>query len=420
MGWHVTGRPRRPGADVPDDLPRGAAAAGAREALRRINLRDGKPWLDRGRIQEAVVGARATRHPRLMEANEQGTELLLKGLRWRACPTGTGAASRRSTTSTGSSPSNNTFRVDQPVPGGRARRPGEAVHRAGHGAVRERHPAGGGRVQEPDRRRARWRRRSTSSGATPTSADWVEDNEGNERLFHTNQFLVATCFDEARVGTIGAGAEHYLEWKDTAPDAPAEVAAELGVETAVAARRLLVAGMLRPAHLLDMVRHFTLFKHGRRPDRSRSSARYQQYRAVQRGDRAARTGKTRLRGRRARPARRHHLAHPGLGQEPDDGVPRPQDAHGCPSCAASRSSSSPTARTSSGSSPNGGADRRDGAGRAKHARAEGAPAPSRARGSCSPLIQKYQERDADAGRDDRTARHEPRHRSTGRRDSSRC
>lgn len=39
----------------------------------------------------------------------------------------------------------------------------------------------------------------------------IEDNEGNERLFHTNQFLVATSFDEARVGTIGADMQHYLE-----------------------------------------------------------------------------------------------------------------------------------------------------------------------------------------------------------------
>ena len=26
---------------------------------------------------------------------------------------------------------------------------------------------------------------------------WVDDKEGNERLFHTNQFIVATSFDQA-------------------------------------------------------------------------------------------------------------------------------------------------------------------------------------------------------------------------------
>ena len=30
----------------------------------------------------------------------------------------------------------------------------------------------------------------------------VDDNEGNEPLFHTNQLLIATSFDEARVGRV--------------------------------------------------------------------------------------------------------------------------------------------------------------------------------------------------------------------------
>lgn len=44
----------------------------------------------------------------------------------------------------------------------------------------------------------------------------IEDSEGNERLFHANQALVTTSFDEARAGTIGADLQHFLEWKDTA------------------------------------------------------------------------------------------------------------------------------------------------------------------------------------------------------------
>jgi hypothetical protein len=40
----------------------------------------------------------------------------------------------------------------------------------------------------------------------------VEDNEGNERLFHTNQLLIATSFDEARVGSVGAAFRHYAAW----------------------------------------------------------------------------------------------------------------------------------------------------------------------------------------------------------------
>jgi type I restriction enzyme R subunit len=114
------------------------------------------------------------------------------------------------------------------------------------------------------------------------AAGEIEDNEGNEQLFHTNQFLIATSFDEARIGTISADMQHYLEWKDTAPVPLAEAANELGVGTLanLSSQQKLIAGMLRPAHLLDIVRHFTLFQ----PVDGRTIkivCRYQQFRAVQ-------------------------------------------------------------------------------------------------------------------------------------------
>jgi hypothetical protein len=37
------------------------------------------------------------------------------------------------------------------------------------------------------------------------------ENEGVERLFHTNQLLIASDFFEARAATIGAPPEAYLE-----------------------------------------------------------------------------------------------------------------------------------------------------------------------------------------------------------------
>src|SRR4029077_14472073 len=131
------------------------------------------------------------------------------------------------------------------------------------------------------------------------------DNEGVERLFHTNQLLFASDFFEARAATIGAPPEAYLEWADTSPIPLSTVAEELGVlpklaEAPAAARELaevgpeesercgtplffrksakrpevlragagatlhsqqiLVAGMLRPAHLLDLIRNFTVYQ----------------------------------------------------------------------------------------------------------------------------------------------------------------
>ena len=54
------------------------------------------------------------------------------------------------------------------------------------------------------------------------------ENEGVERLFHTNQLLIASNFFEARAATIGAPPEAYLEWADTSPVPLSTVAEELG------------------------------------------------------------------------------------------------------------------------------------------------------------------------------------------------
>src|SRR5438093_3026853 len=51
-----------------------------RKALRRINLNDhGNEWLDEGRIATAVSAIERIAPPKLMEANQAATELLLKG-----------------------------------------------------------------------------------------------------------------------------------------------------------------------------------------------------------------------------------------------------------------------------------------------------------------------------------------------------
>ena len=49
--------------------------------------------------------------------------------------------------------------------------------------------------------------------------DWVDGEEGVEKLFHYNQLMVGTFFNEARVGTVGCEPSHFLEWKDTEPGA---------------------------------------------------------------------------------------------------------------------------------------------------------------------------------------------------------
>ncbi len=120
----------------------------------------------------------------------------------------------------------------------------------------------------------------------------VEDFEGNEPLFFTNQLLIATSFDEARVGTIGGLFEHFASWKTVAPAREADVAASLGV-TQLSEQQRLVAGMLTRANLLDIVRHFTLFMQTG-GQTIKVACRYQQFRAVNKAIERLQNGKTRL------------------------------------------------------------------------------------------------------------------------------
>lgn len=105
-----------------------------------------------------------------------------------------------------------------------------------------------------------------------------DEEEGVERLFYFNLFLVATTFYEARSATIGARPKHYMEWKDTSPVPTGDIAAQLGVDE-LSSQQTLVAGMLHPDRILDLLRNFVLFtdEDGRT---IKIIARYQQYRAV--------------------------------------------------------------------------------------------------------------------------------------------
>jgi len=70
------------------------------------------------------------------------------------------------------------------------------------------------------------------------------------RLFHGNQFVVATCFDTAKAGTFTSLPEHDAEWKTTPPVPEKDVAADLGVAE-LSSQQRLVAGMLHPERLLN-------------------------------------------------------------------------------------------------------------------------------------------------------------------------
>ena len=122
----------------------------------------------------------------------------------------------------------------------------------------------------------------------------VDLEEGVEHLFHWNQLMVSTCYYGARVATYGADYKHYVEWKDTVPATGAEVLAEIGRPgQKLRSQETLVAGMLRPACLLDILRNFILFQ-VEEGALVKLCPRYQQFRAVQKAVVRLSTGKTRL------------------------------------------------------------------------------------------------------------------------------
>jgi len=112
------------------------------------------------------------------------------------------------------------------------------------------------------------------------------EDEGAERLFHYNQMMVSTHRESAKVATISAKMEHYLEWKDPYP----QTEADLGGSPS--SQELLIAGLFNKRNLLDLIQNFTVFE----PVDGRvikKLARYQQFRAVHKTIERLKTGTAR-------------------------------------------------------------------------------------------------------------------------------
>jgi type I restriction enzyme R subunit len=249
-----------------------------RSSLRRINLNeDGNEWLDEGRINQAISQLTRPQATSLLEINEELTEKLLRGATVEGVDGWDGGRTRTVHFVDWISPDPqerndflvvNQFRVDPP--GGRAPIYVDAVLFV-NGipliVVEAKSPTKPAPITDAI---DQLRRYANQRGAV--------EPEGSEQLFHTNQFVVATSFEEAKVGTFTSLAEHFAQWKTTAPVPETDVEAALGVAR-LSPQQRLVAGMLHPARLLDMVRHFTLFM---QPEERKIKviARYQQYRAV--------------------------------------------------------------------------------------------------------------------------------------------
>jgi type I restriction enzyme R subunit len=309
-------------------------------ALRSLNLRDGQPWLDEARIARAICDLEQAAGHRLMEINQSATELLLKGTVADGLPGWQQGRQQPVRFMDFENLANNDFLVINQfkveLTSGRGHVIPDAVLFV-NGiplAVAEfKSPGLQNPLQEAINQLLRY-----SNQRRDLFPTLYTENEGVERLFHTNQFLIASDFFEARAAAIGAPPEAYLEWADTSPVPMSTVAEELGVlpaspeqeeaahELAIlgpeqaervgtplffrnAERRpselrgdahlhsqqMLVAGMLRPTYLLDLMRNFTVFQQVDGKTR-KVVARYQQFRAVHKAVVRLQEGRTRTQG----------------------------------------------------------------------------------------------------------------------------
>lgn len=310
-------------------------------ALRKLNLHDGEPWLDDVRLGRAIRDLEQAAGHRLMEINQSATELLLKGTVTDGLRDWEQGRPQPVRFIDFENWANNDFLVINQfkveLTSGRGHVIPDAVLFV-NGiplAVAEFKSPG---IQNPLHEAINQLLRYSNQRRELFPTLYTE-NEGVERLFHTNQLLIASNFFEARAATVGAPPEAYLEWADTSPIPMSTMAEELGVlsssseqgeaeqelatlgaeqseragtplffrkpeQRPVAMRnngatlrsqQILVAGMLRPEHLLDLVRNFTVFQQVDGKTR-KVVARYQQFRAIHKAISRLQEGRTRNQG----------------------------------------------------------------------------------------------------------------------------
>jgi type I restriction enzyme, R subunit len=260
LGWTVLeGDKWDPAVTLRDDFRTALIEPRLRAALLALNPGpDGQPWLDDSRVSEAVSALTRPDVGKLIEINERMTERLLEGASVAGLPDWDQGRSQRIKFIDFDHPEINDFlaisqfRLDEP--GGQSHKfvvPDVVLFVNGIplGVIECKSPY----IVDPMAEGINQLRRYANQRDLGLP-------EGNESLFWTNQFVVSTYGDQARVATFTGEPEHYLEWKDPAPLSREELAEHLDKPAGdLTGQELLVAGMLTPATLLDIVRHFTVF-----------------------------------------------------------------------------------------------------------------------------------------------------------------
>ncbi|WP_406342961.1 type I restriction endonuclease subunit R [Streptomyces sp. NBC_00648] len=129
---------------------------------------------------------------------------------------------------------------------------------------------------------------------------------GVPELFAPAQLLIAASGKTAALGTISSEEEHYAVWRSVEPDYAKESALRADLEAARVLRgdaeltpqHKLIAAVLRPRNLLNIIRHYVFelpvkTKEGEPPVTVKAVCRHQQFRAVEKIVRKLRTGRKR-------------------------------------------------------------------------------------------------------------------------------
>jgi type I restriction enzyme R subunit len=234
------------------------------ECLKRLN-----PWLGEDGVRRAVAAVTRVSAVDVMEANESAYTALTYGV---TAPHSEGG--RRQDRNVRffdfDDPSANSFEFARQVATKGARHdiiPDIVVYVNGLplAAIECKSPALADPMGEAIRQFRRYESRDEFAGL------------GAPRLFETAQISIALARDVAKYGTTMTPARQWAEWKDPYPLTFDALAAQLG--RTPTGQDILLAGLLAPANLLDLIRNFVMFEtiDGRR---IKKLARYQQFVAV--------------------------------------------------------------------------------------------------------------------------------------------
>ncbi|WP_422384324.1 type I restriction endonuclease subunit R [Roseibium album] len=234
------------------------------ECLKRLN-----PWLEEDGVRRAVAAVTRVSAVDVMEANEAAYTALTYGV--TAAHTEGGRRQDRTVRFFDfDDPSANTFEFARQVAIKGSRQeiiPDLIVYVNGLplAVIECKSPSLADPMGEAIRQFRRYESRDEFSGL------------GAPRLFETAQISIALARDTAKFGTTLTPVRHWAEWKDTYPLTLDALSAHLG--RTPTGQDTLLAGLLSPANLLDLVRNFVIFEtiDGRR---IKKIARYQQFVAV--------------------------------------------------------------------------------------------------------------------------------------------